>query len=389
MDLNKEIMQIYDEIVKIRRYFHMYPELGLEEVNTSSKIKEILRILKIPYKEVAGTGIVGYIGKSKRKIIALRADMDAIRVNEKNDKPYTSKNNGIMHACGHDGHMAALIGACKILKKIEDKIDGQILIIFQPSEENCKGAKMVLESGLLDDVEEIFGVHIFGDIDCGKISIEVGPRMAASDIFKIHIKGKSGHAAKPHQCIDAGLIAASTVLNLQSIVSRELDPLETAVVTIGHIQAGSQHNIIPGEALVEGTVRSFSYNTSKFIEESIIRIAKDTAMSYGGDANIEYNSFAHPVVDNDEDIVNTAIDGVKKYMKVGKLAKVPKMLLGEDFSVYQEKIKGAFAFVGGKNDELGIIYPNHNERFDIDEKSLIIAMEAHLSYVIETLGINI
>ena len=383
MDIKKEAKLLSTYVVKLRKYFHMNPELGLQEYETSKKIKKELDKIGVPYIETAVTGVIATIGKGDGRHIGLRADMDALCINENTGVSYTSQNPGIMHACGHDAHMAALLGAASILKKYEEEIPGQIDLIFQPSEENCLGAKLIAEEGHLVDVDEIFGLHIFGDIECGKISIEEGPRMASSDIFKIKIIGKAGHAGKPHQCVDASVVCAAAVLNLQSIVSREINPIDAAVVTVGRVQSGSQHNIISGEAIIEGTVRTFSISAAKAIESSIKRIVYSTAQAYGATATIDYNLSAHPVVFNDKEATQTAIDGAKKIFKSEDIISIPKMMLGEDFSVYQKRIPGVFAFVGGGNEEMGRAYPNHNEKFNIDEKAVIIATELYVAYAME------
>lgn len=382
MDIIKETKLIKNYVVSLRKHFHMYPELGLEEFETSKRIKEELSNMEIPFISVAETGVIGFIGRGE-KVIALRADMDALRIVEKNEVSYKSRNEGVMHACGHDAHMASLLGAASILKKYEDDLKCTIKLIFQPSEENCKGARLIVDEGHLDHVEEIFGLHIFGDIPCGQISIESGPRMAASDIFNIRITGRSGHAGKPQQCVDATIAGAAVVLNLQSIISREMDPIESAVVTIGHFISGSQHNIISGESFIQGTVRTFSIEHAKYIEKAVNRIATSTAISYNCTCEVEYKRSAHPVVVNDEHVVRTAYEAAKKLFDEKMIVHIPKMMLGEDFSVYQKRVPGAFAFVGGGNEELGRAYPNHHERFNIDEKAVINATKLFLGYVEE------
>ena len=349
------------------------------------KIKEELDKLNISYLESFKTEVVATIGKGDKRTVALRADMDALKVQEKNNVSYISQNPGIMHACGHDVHMAALLGAASILKKYEDELPGKIILIFQPAEENSRGAKLIEEQGYLDEVDEIFGLHVFGDMECGKISIEEGPRMAASSKFKIKITGKSGHAGKPHQCIDATLVCAAIVMNLQSIVSREINPLNSAVVNIGHIESGTGHNIVSGEAVIEGTIRSFSVATNKHIKESIKRIAYSTAIAYGAHAIVESGISPHSAVINDKDAVKTALEGAKKIFKEENIISVPKMMLGEDFSVYQKRIPGVFAFVGGGNEEIGRDYPNHSDKFDVDEKSILISTELYLAYALEAM----
>lgn len=382
MDIKKEVDIISNYVVRLRKHFHMYPELGMEEYETSKRIKEELTNMEIPYVAAGETGVIGFIGRGN-KVIALRTDMDALRIQEKNEVAYASKHDGIMHACGHDAHMAALLGAADILKRHEDELKCTVKLIFQPSEENCLGAKMICDGGHLDDVEAIFGLHVFGDIPCGKISIEEGPRMAASDIFKIKIKGKSGHAGKPQQCVDATVAGAATVLNLQSIMSREFDPIDSAVVTIGHFTSGTQHNIISGEAYIEGTARTFSHADAKHIEESVKRISISTAACYNASAYIEYKRSLHPVVINDEEVTVIAKEAAKKLFKEEDIIHIPKMMLGEDFSVYQQRVPGVFAFVGAGNESLGRAFPNHHECFNIDEKAVLNSTSLFVGFVME------
>ena len=385
MDIAKETKLISNYIIGLRKYFHRYPELSMQEYNTSKKIKEELDRIGIRYEEGVKTEVVASIGKGEGRTIALRSDMDALSIEENTGVRYSSENKGVMHACGHDAHMASLIGAAMILKKYEENLLGKIILIFQPSEENSLGAKLISEQGYLDDVDEIFGLHVFGDIECGKISIEEGPRMAASNKFRIKVTGKAGHAGKPHQCVDATLVSAAIVMNLQSIVSREIDPVDSAVVTVGHIKSGDTHNIISGEAIIEGTVRSFKVSTAKHIQQSIKRVAYSTAIAYGATATVEYDISNHPAVINDSEAVKTALEGAKKIFKEEDIISVPRMMLGEDFSIYQKSIPGVFAFVGASNEDIGIDYPNHNDKFNIDEKAILISTELYVAYALEAL----
>lgn len=386
MDVVNVSKAIQTSLINWRRDLHQIPEIDYNLPMTSQYIKCRLDEMNISYNIIAKSGIIAVIeGNRAGPTIAIRADMDALPMKEETGLSYASKNN-FMHACGHDAHMASLLGAARILKKYERDLKGKISLLFQPAEENCMGAKLMIEDGALEDVEEIFGLHVFADIECGKISIESGPRMAASDIFSIKIKGKSGHAGKPHQCVDASLVAAATIMNLQSIVSREEDPIDSAVVTVGQLQAGKQHNIIPGEALIRGTVRSFSLNNAKEIQKSIKRIAHGTAAIYGATAEIDYTLSAHPVVLNDEEVTTTALNGAKKIFKESQLVSVSKMMLGEDFSVYQKRIPGVFAFVGAGNEEIDRAYPNHSDKFNIDEKAVINSTALYVAFAMEALN---
>lgn len=382
INIRKEVEKRSNYIIRLRKHFHQHPELSRKEFETAKRIREELTNMEIPFVMAGETGIIGLVGHGE-KIIALRADMDALPLQENTMVAYKSVNDGVMHACGHDAHMAALLGAADILKSHEDELKCTIKLIFQPSEENCQGAKLICESGCLDDVDEIFGIHVFGDIPCGKISIQPGPRMAASDIFKVHIKGKSGHAGKPQQCVDATLAGAACIMNLQSIISREFDPLNSAVVTVGHIQSGSAHNIISGEAFIEGTARTFSHEDQRHIEESVKRIIYSTSQTYNATAVVDYQRSLHPIVDNDELVTERVLRAAKKVFPENAIIEVPKMFLGEDFSVYQQQIPGTFAFVGAGNEAMGRAYPNHHNCFNIDEKAVLNATILFLAYAFD------
>lgn len=385
MDINREIEQIQTEIRALRQQFHRYPELACEEYKTTEMIIEELEKLQIPYKRIDPTGVVGFIGEKGGKVIALRADIDGLPVQEETGLSYTSEISGQMHACGHDGHITGLLGAAKILKKYEKNLTGLVKLIFQPAEENAVGANIVIEQGYLDDVEEVFGVHIFSDIPVGQISIEPGPRMASTDKFMIKLYGKSGHAAKPHLCADTTVAAAAIVMNLQTIVSRRIDPLDDAVLTIGRLQSGTAYNVISGEAVLEGTVRTFSVETEQYIKELLIRIVRETATMYGIEAIIDYPDSAHPPLVNDVDIAKRVFEEAKQVFPQEALQSLPKLMLGEDFANYQKKAKVAFAFVGGGKCDGSTNYLNHHSHFDFDEEAMSNATKMHLLYIKSTI----
>lgn len=379
MDINKEAELLANYVVRLRKHFHMHPELGMEEYETSRRIKEELRNMEIPFISVGETGVIGFVGKGE-KVVALRADMDALPIQEKNELTYKSLNDGVMHACGHDAHIASLLGAAQIMKKYEDELNCTVKLIFQPSEENCKGAKLICDHGHLDDVEEIFGLHVFGDMPCGQICIQEGPRMAATDIFEIKVTGRAGHAGKPQQCVDATVAGAAMVMNLQSIVSRELDPNASAVVTIGKFVSGTAHNIISGEATIRGTVRTFSHKDGRMIEKAVHRIVDSTAAAYRAKVYVDYQRSLHPEVMNDKKVTESTLIGAKKVFPEEMFVEMPKIFLGEDFSVYQQRVPGTFAFVGAGNESMGRAFPNHHDKFNIDEKAVVISTKLYASF---------
>lgn len=382
MDINKEVEQLSNYVVRLRKHFHKHPELSMMEYETSRRIKEELLNMEIPFVAVGETGVIGFVGRGD-KVVALRADMDALKIKEKTTVGYKSVNEGVMHACGHDAHMASLLGAADILKRHEGELKCTVKLIFQPSEENCLGARMICDQGHMDDVDVIFGLHVFGDIPCGKISIQSGPRMAASDIFKITIRGRSGHAGKPHQCTDATIAGAALVMNMQTIISREFDPISAAVVTIGHFTSGSQHNIISGEAYIEGTARTFSHEEGRHIEKSVKRIAQNTGQTFNATVDVDYQRSLHPVVINEEKTTEIAVQAAKKLFPEEAFLDLPRMFLGEDFSVYQQRVPGVFAFVGAGNESLGRAFPNHHDQFNIDEKAVVNSTKLFVGFVME------
>ncbi|MDO4977711.1 MAG: M20 family metallopeptidase [Eubacteriales bacterium] len=289
-----ELRKKEEEYCKIRRHFHKIPELGLKEYKTTDGICEILESLGIHPIPLEPTGLVAYIGPENAPTIALRADIDALAVTEETGLPYASEHVGYMHACGHDGHLTGLIGAAEYLKKMEEDLTCRVKLIFQPSEENTLGAKTVIAQGVMEDVDAIFGIHLFSDIPYGTISVEPGPRMAQTDRFTITFEGKGGHAGKPHLCVDSTVLAAEFVLAAQTIVSRQVNPVDAAVVTIGSLHSGTQYNIISPKAVLEGTCRSFHIETARLLKESIERKASAIAMSYGAEFSIDYDFGSHP-----------------------------------------------------------------------------------------------
>lgn len=378
--LKQKINDKNETFVKIRREFHKIPELGFEEKKTTELICKKLKAIGVEPIRLDPTGVIGYIGPQNGITIGLRADIDGLSVKECTGVPFQSENPGKMHACGHDGHIAGLLGAAEILKEMEDQLTVRVKMIFQPSEENTLGAKKIIDQGVLDDVDIIFGLHLFSDMQTGMISIEEGPRMAQTDRFFIDFYGKGGHAGKPHQCVDATVMAADFVMSVQSIVSREVDPAQGAVVTIGSLHSGTQYNIISGKATVEGTCRSFSEEVALHLKEAIEKRADYIARYYGGNVEISYDYGSHPPVYNDSAFSENIQDEAKKLLREQSFAHIPPMMLGEDFSWYQTKVPGVFAFVGCGNPKEET-FPNHHPRFDIDEDALKDAVSLHIAAV--------
>ncbi|TCO76961.1 M20 family metallopeptidase [Marinisporobacter balticus] len=375
-----------DYVVDLRREFHKYPEPSWHEERTSKRIKEELDKMGIPYISVAGTGVVATIeGKKSGKTVALRGDIDALQVNEANDVSYKSQNEGIMHACGHDGHGAMLLCAAKILNESKNQINGKVKLFFQPAEESAEGAEKMIEEGVVEGVDGIFGIHLWSDLACGLVSVEEGPRMASADLFKIYIKGKGGHGSLPHQGVDAVVTASAIIMNLQSVVSREISPLESAVVSVGKIQSGTRFNVIPDEAVLEGTTRCFNNNIRKDFPEILERIAKNTAASYRAEAELEYTQ-GTPATINEAGCSKIAGKSVEKLLGIESLVNMERVTGGEDFAMYLEKVPGALAFVGVRNEEKGANYPHHHPRFSIDEDGLEIGAGLYAQFAVDFLN---
>ncbi len=375
----EEALELKDEVIKLRRDFHMHPELGFEEFRTSDVVEEYLENLGIEVKRMCTTGVVGSLKNGSGKVFALRADMDALPITEKNDVPYRSRHPGKMHACGHDAHIAMLLVAAKILSNKD--FDGEIRFIFQPAEEGFNGALKMVTEGAIDGVEAIAGVHVWSELESGTLAISPGPVMASVDGFKVIVRGKGGHGASPHQTIDPVVIASSIVLNLQTIVSRNVSPLKSAVVTVGRIYGGTAFNIVPDAVTLEGTVRAFEPEIRDLIEDRIFTISRRIAEAYGADVEIEYTRMNKATM-NDEKLTDLAIKVAKR---MGKWKPQDRTMGGEDFSEYASRIPGVFAFLGVRNEKKGIVYPHHSPKFDVDEDALPIGVAFEATMALEFL----
>lgn len=386
MDIRSMALECKQYVIDRRREFHMYPEISWNEVNTSNRIKKELEKMNIPYIPLANTGIVATIqGNEKGKCVGLRADMDALEVTEANDVIYKSKNEGVMHACGHDGHIAMLLGAAQILNRVRDRINGSVKLIFQPAEEIIQGAKKMIDEGVLEGLDSVFAIHLWNDLDSGKISVEEGPRTASGDRFKIYVRGKSGHGARPHQAVDALLIASSIVMNMQSIVSREVSPLDPAVVSIGILNSGTRFNVIPSDAVLEGTARCYNPDLSVAFPKMIQRIVTSIAKSYRGEAELEY-IFGSPPSINDAKCSKIAAKSAETISNKEAVVKFEKLTVGEDFSYFLERVPGVLAFVGTGLKDKSKVYPHHHGKFDIDENALEIGTALYAQYALDFLN---
>lgn len=372
-DILKKSKENQELLIKIRRELHMNAETSQNEIETSKIIMKYLNDFKIPYKnKIGGNGIVAEIvGNEPGKIVALRADMDALEMEEDTDIDFKAKNKNVMHSCGHDSHMTFLLGAAKLLNDNKDKIKGKVKLIFQPAEELSPigGAPKILDSGLLNDVDAIFGSHVWPDLPFGKIAIKEGPMMANSDHFTIKFTGASSHAAKPHEGIDAVVMGSQFVNAMQTLISRNTDPMNSAVLTVGRFIAGTRYNVMAEEALIDGTCRTFSKEDRMRISEDMGNLARAIAEVNHGKCDYNYG-FGYPAVINEKNSVKIVKESVSEIFGNDSLLEIDKpAMTAEDFAFYLEKIKGAFYWVGiGKEGEKN--YPLHSKKFYLNEDIL-------------------
>lgn len=388
MDI-KQLAEKYDSyIIEQRRYFHAHPELSFEEVETTKAIKQQLEDMGIEVTTFPDyTGLVGHIhGKKPGKTVMLRADIDALPSIETTGLPFASKNEGKMHACGHDSHISMLLGAAKILSDMKDELCGEVELLFQAAEESCYGAKYYIEHGVLDNVDAIFGMHIWGTMDAPLMSLEEGGRMASCDNFKITIEGTSAHGSAPHLGNDAIVAAASVIMNLQTFVSRVNDPLNTLVVSIGTVKGGQRFNIIGNHVEMEGTIRTYSREFRPKIREKIEKIISCTAEALGCEAKLEYWPYLGPVINDHEDLNRIARSAAVKLYGEDCLTSMPKLTGSEDFSCFMEKVPGFYGFIGALNREKGIIYSNHNDKFTVDETALHRGTALYAQFAVDYLA---
>ncbi|MGO1369863.1 MAG: M20 metallopeptidase family protein [Senegalia sp. (in: firmicutes)] len=388
-NIYKEAIKIKDFLIDIRRNFHMNPELGTEEYNTHDKICEILESLNIEYKRnVADTGVVGIIrGKNKGKTIALRADMDALPIIEKNEVEYKSKIDGKMHACGHDAHMSILLGASKILAQMKDQLNGNIKLIFQPAEETVGGAERMIKEGVMEDpkVDAIFGLHMAPEIPVGKVALKYDKMNASSDTLNIEIRGESTHGAYPHSGVDSIVIASQVINSLQTIVSRNVSPLDSAVVSIGQINGGSAHNIIANSVKMRGTLRTLSPDTRKMALEKIKDIVEDIPKTLKGEGRF-IREEGYMALINDNDMVKLVKKNADKLLGEKNVIIIDRPSLGvEDFAYFLENTDGVFFRLGCRNEKKGIVHDGHHDKFDIDEEALPIGVALQVINVLEFL----
>ncbi|MDD3752104.1 MAG: M20 family metallopeptidase [Tissierellia bacterium] len=380
MDINKRIDEIFDELVEIRRDFHMNPELSENEFRTQDKIREYLNKWGIENYICAETGLVGIIkGKHKGKTIGIRGDIDALPIHEKSDVPYSSVTPGVMHACGHDAHAAIVLGIAKIIKEMADSegsINGNVKLLFQPAEETIGGAERMIQEGCMEapNVDYVLGLHVQPYLDSGKVELKHGKLNAATDSINIALKGKASHGAYPDEGIDAIVMAGYVITALQSIVSRNTSPINSVVVSLGKISGGVKDNIIADEVIITGTLRTLDDETRQFTKDKISNIVNNTAMAFGGEGLTTFYEGYKSLI-NDYEVVDIIKENAEKLLgKENVEFKEFPSLGAEDFSYFLDVAKGAFFHLGCGNSAKGITSPLHSEHFDIDEECLKVGV---------------
>ncbi len=367
-----------DEVVGWRRRLHENPELSFEEHETAAFVEETLESfggmeISRPTPTSVVARLFGGEGEAGGPVIALRADIDALPINEETGLPFASAKEGVMHACGHDGHTAILLGVAKVLTSppARDELSaGELRFVFQHAEEQKPGgAQELVEAGVMDGVDAVIGLHLAAHMEVGRVGVRPGPALPASDTFEICVRGVGGHAAWPHESVDSVAVAAQVVTNLQHVVARGTDPLQSAVISVSKISGGSAPNVIPDSVELVGTVRVFDEEVRDRIEEAMERVVRGVTEAHGAAYSWSYRRGYRPVV-NDEGLAAVIEESVRGELGDEAFEEMRPKMAGDDFSAYQQVVPGAYFFVGARNEEEGITYPHHHPRFDIDERSL-------------------
>lgn len=372
------------KLIEWRRDFHAHPELAYTESRTSNIVADHLE--KIGYEVRRGVGRTGVIallqGKPGGKTLMLRADMDCLPIHEENQVPYASTTPGKMHACGHDGHTAVLMMTAQKLMERRNSIHGTVKLVFQPAEEGGNGAVALIEEGVLENpkVDAALGLHVYNNLPVGKVGLSPGPLMAGIDSFQLTIEGVGGHAAAPHQTVDPIVVAAHLITALQTVVSRNVDPIQSVVVTVGAIHAGDAFNVIPRTAEMKGTVRYFDKELGKKLPQWIERIIRGTVESFGARYNLQYECLAPPTV-NDAGLAAFIRDVSREVVGAENVSFNERLMGSEDMAYYLERVPGCFFFIGSANESKQLNFPHHSPKFDFDEDALETGVKVFLHAV--------
>ncbi|HEY9122124.1 MAG TPA: M20 family metallopeptidase [Brevefilum sp.] len=389
MTFFEEALQIKEEIIALRRDIHSHPELGFEEKRTSKIVADRLEELGLTVtRGIAETGVVGILeGTKESPVLLLRFDMDALPILEENEVDYTSQNPGVMHACGHDSHVAIGLSVAKLLASKRNKLQGMVKFVFQPAEEGGGGAERMVEAGVLENPKPDYsmGVHVWNDKPVGWYGLTKGPVMAGAHIFSVKLEGKGAHAASPHQGIDPVVAAAQIITALQTILSRNVPPLESAVVSVCQVDSGTAFNIIPQQANFSGTIRTFKPEVFERVKQRFTSIVKDVASAFDCQAEISLKRITYPVV-NDPALVDLMANAVNAVDMDAVIDFSLQTMGSEDFSFMMHDIPGCFVMIGSANPEKGLNYGHHHPRFDIDEACLPYAVAILASGAVDILS---
>ena len=386
MNIRKEIKEIEKMIIDWRRDFHQFPELSFQEHRTGDVIADELRSMGLePKVKVGKTGVTADLKFGNGPMIGLRADMDALPIQETSGLPFSSQNDGVMHACGHDGHMAMLLGAAKALTQKDNQYNGTVRFIFQPAEEGEGGARYMIEDGCLEGIDEIYGIHVWNYQPVGEVGVKDGPVLAAADMFDIKIKGIGGHGAAPQGTVDSVVVSSYLVQALQTIVSRNTNPLESTVISIGKINGGNNFNIIADEVSLSGTARAYSEENRNLIKTRMEEIIKGVEKTYNANITFDYKDGYPPTINH--------IGPTQKVLKaaekvVGDKAGMPYLSMGgEDFAYYLKEKPGCFFFVGSAPNEQELFEtPHHCSHFTMDERALLVGPSIYLNLLDNIMG---
>lgn len=391
MALKDYVLEQKEYLTSMRQYFHAHPEVSLQEYHTCERIEKELDLAGIPHRRVGETGVYAWIDGKKEtadqkkasRIMVLRADIDALAMEDLKTVPYHSENPGVCHACGHDAHAATLLTAARILKSKEAEFSGQIRLFFQQAEEIGAGARLFVQDGLLDGAARVFGAHVSSRLESGKIALTAGPQNASCDYFKIKVTGRGAHVSTPHLGIDAAYVASQIVVNLQSIVARSTNPLETVVVGVGVVRAGTQYNIVAEHAEIEGTTRSFLPEVREFTNRSVREIAEQTARMYGAEAEVEFKDFAAPLINDVQAVKEVTAVTEQLICREQIVSDYEKALGADDFADYLAVTRGMYAFVGTHSEKKpGSGVAHHHGLFDLDEEALLLSCNVYVDYAL-------
>ncbi len=376
---------IAEQVITDRRHLHRHPELSYEEHATARYVAKRLGALGLEVRAgVGGTGVVGLLrGERPGKTVMLRADMDALPIQEENDVPYRSETPGVMHACGHDGHTAMLLGAARLLRERRDRLAGTIKFVFQPAEESPPGGALaMIEQGVLEDppVDAAFGLHLSSRLPVGMVMVQPGPVNAAADTFRLEIRGKGGHAAHPHLSVDTVLVAAQVVVALHTIVGRDVDPQRAAVLTVGMLHAGRAPNIIPETALLKGTIRSFNPEVRDLLARRLEEVSRHVAQAMRAECTCRMELRCPPVV-NDPAMAELVAAAAQVVAGADRVVTRDPSMAYDDVARFLERVPGCYFVVGARNEERGIVWPHHHPRFDVDEAALPIGVAVFVRLV--------